>query len=52
MAVYSIRFIAANPDRELTQKIAGCANEQDAKQKLRKLFTVVVIKKVELVLDK
>lgn len=49
MATYSIKFIAANPERELTQKFAGCVDEADAKRKLRGLFTVVVIKRTELV---
>jgi hypothetical protein len=49
MAVFRIRFIAANPERELVQHIAGCRDETDAKKKLRELFTVVVIKRTELV---
>ena len=46
---YRIRFIAANPQRELVQNIAGCADETQAKEKLRKIFEVVVVKRVELV---
>jgi hypothetical protein len=49
MAVFRLRFIAANPERELVQHIAGCRDETNAKEKLRKLFTVVVIKRAELV---
>jgi len=49
VATYQIRFIAANPQRELVQKIAGCSDETVAKEKLRKLFDVVVIKRTELV---
>lgn len=51
MPVFSIRFIAANPERELIQKFAGCVDEHDARKKLREVFDVVVIKKVERVLD-
>jgi hypothetical protein len=51
MALYRIRFIAANPERELVQQFAGCADEHDARLKLRKIFTVVLIKRVELVID-
>jgi hypothetical protein len=47
--VFRIRFIAANPERELVQHFAGCKDEADAKEKLRKLFTVVVVKRTELV---
>jgi hypothetical protein len=49
MATFRIKFIAANPERELVQHIAGCIDETDAKRKLRELFTVVVIKRVELI---
>lgn len=51
MAVYRIRFIAANPERELVQRFAGCIDEHDARTKLRQIFTVVLVKKVELVID-
>lgn len=49
MATYRIRFIAEDPERELVQQIAGCDDENHAKQKLRKLFKVLVVKRVELV---
>lgn len=51
MAVYRIRFIAANPKRELVQKFAGCDDEHDARRKLRAIFGAVLVKKVELVID-
>lgn len=44
---YRIKFIAANPERELVQRFHGCTDEADAKRKLRELFTVVVIKRIE-----
>jgi len=50
MATYRILFIAANPQRSLVQHIAGCDDETHAKQKLRSLFEVVVVKKVELII--
>lgn len=46
---YRIRFIAANPERELVQNFVGCTDEHDARVKLRKIFTVVLIKRVDLV---
>lgn len=51
MAVYRVRFIAANPEREMVQCFAGCTDEHDARKKLREQFTVVLVKKVELVID-
>ena len=49
MATYRVRFIAAHPQRELVQNIAGCDDEYDARNKLRALFEVLLIKRVELV---
>lgn len=51
MAIYRIRFIADNPERELVQCFAGCDDEHDARRKLREIFTVKVIKRVELVVN-
>jgi hypothetical protein len=40
---------SVTPRREVTTKIAGCDNEEHARQKARELYDVVTIKKIEVI---